>query len=841
LRLWIHTLLRLVSGTYFVLTSLYCLLAFLPYTYCAFIKAPPYPWMPFLTHHQAALYWFAAAAGVSASVAANSALFRRLKRAELVAVALLAVGGVYLSVRPFLINLQSDRAAYFWSLAALLPLIAFALWPSLAAAGKDKDSDARPDRNQLFGYSAGLLVAFVVSVIYVIGARMRLNSEAHVAGFHAQDLEFVGWSLISHFVLAIAVLSALNLIFLIAAKTVRPRLVRRTLTGALIVACLSFVLARFLNNAMSFDGWTAYIYACALSIALTLWGFSVVMPLLVRENTEPHANEKRLSSTGTIVTWIAIVLLTALALSSRSLIGGEDWNGFVESTWALIFWIAMSLCVYRLRPARAHYSAVVIVATLLASAFVYKGLQATEIFWGKPLGSTDDEISMKFEEYGNRDASFQLAHHVLGNSRNQACGDLCRILREYTNVRDTHITQGVRLVENLTPAQGDRPNIFIFVIDSMRPDYLGAYNPQHVHYTPNLDALARDSVVFTKAYTHYAGTSLSEPGIWSGALLLHAHFPQPFDDVNSLRTLARADGYQLVASYDVVLRLLFSPSDDVTKLDSDKELWNQDEACSTVSQLESTLDARSNKTQPVLFYAQPMNVHQFARNNVPSPTSQHWQSPEGMNARITYEVHWVDSCLGGFFGYLKQRGLYDNSIIVIASDHGDATGELGRISHSTSIWPEIMHVPLILHVPPKMRERLVYDDSRLSTLTDIAPTLYYLLGHRPIRQNPLYGRPLFAETKQELDSYPREDLLLASDVRAVYGILTADGRYLYTTYDSPAQSYLFDLAADPNAQHDILTAPLKQRYDEEIIGQLHSIGDYYGYKPGVGSLLASTH
>jgi hypothetical protein len=82
-------------------------------------------------------------------------------------------------------------------------------------------------------------------------------------------------------------------------------------------------------------------------------------------------------------------------------------------------------------------------------------------------------------------------------------------------------------------------------------------------------------------------------------------------------------------------------------------------------------------------------------------------------------------------------------------------------------------------------------------------------------------------------------VLLASDVRAVYGILTSDGRYLYTTYDSPAQSYLFDLAADSYAQHNVLTAPLKQRYDEEIIEDLQIVGDYYGYKPGVRSLLAS--
>jgi hypothetical protein len=834
--LWLNSLLRLVSGTYFALTSLYCLLAFLPYTYCSFIKAPPYAWMPGFTHHQAALYWLAVAAATFANWPLRESWSQRNKL-FLCGLGVLAACGIYLTIRPFLPGLQNDRAAYWWSLVSLLGVIVLALWRSPDALNDRSAVSSGTAGGSLFKYSSALLIALVASVVYIAGARFHVYSESHATGFHSSDAELALWSLVSHIALAVAIISVLNLIFLAASKTTRPRTTRRALVGSLLVIALSVVLSRFLNHALSFDGWGAVAYAFALSLALTLWGFSLVLPFLNRRKREQGS---KLSPTSQIVTWIAMAVLIALALASRSLIGGEDWNGFVGSTWALVFWIAMSLCFYRVRPARTNYSGAVIVGILLVSAFAYKGLLATEIFWARPLGSTDDEISLNFEQYGERDASFQLAHHVLGNSRNQACGDLCRILRQYTNIRDTHISQGVRLVDNMAPADGERPNIFIFVIDSMRPDYLGAYNPAQVNYTPNLDALARDSVVFRNAWTHYAGTSMSEPAIWSGAELLHTHFPQPFDEVNSLRTLAHTDGYQLVASYDVILRQMFSANDDLTKLDVEKTMWNQDEACSTVEQLESTLDTRADKTQPVLFYAQPMNVHQFARNDVPSPTSQHWQSPAGLNARITYEVHYVDTCLGGFFSYLKQHGLYDNSIIVIASDHGDATGEFGRISHSTSIWPEIMHVPLILHVPPKLREHLVYDDSRISSLTDIAPTLYYLLGHRPIRQNPLYGRPLLAESKQELDRYPQQDFFLASDVRAVYGILTADGRYFYATYDAPAQSYLFDLSMDHNAEHNILTPALKQRYDEQIIERLHGIGDYYGYKPGMGSLLASS-
>ncbi len=62
MRTWLFTLLKLLWGIYLVLTSMYCLLAFLPYTYFALIKAPPYEWMPWFAHHQALLYWLALSA-----------------------------------------------------------------------------------------------------------------------------------------------------------------------------------------------------------------------------------------------------------------------------------------------------------------------------------------------------------------------------------------------------------------------------------------------------------------------------------------------------------------------------------------------------------------------------------------------------------------------------------------------------------------------------------------------------------------------------------------------------------------------------------------------------------
>ncbi len=830
LRLWLNALLRLMVGTYFVLTSLYCLLAFLPYTYFFLVKAPAYAWMPWFVRHHAGLYWIAAGAAI-VSEWDVVAQWRKRKRDPrfLAGYALLVGCGVYLSVRPFLRTLEDNSAAYWWSLAALLPLIGIAVWRRRGEAEQESDSDSRP-----FAYSSGLLVAIFVSAVYVAGARIQLYLDSGAQGFHAADAELTVWAFLSHFVLAVVLLSILNLTFVLATRTPRPRMVRRAAIGALVWSCFWMALYRFLENALSFRGWEAQVYAGSLALALTLWGFSVVTPFLELRRDAASAPGVVPFRAGT---WIVLAGSAGLAIGFPYLIGGADWSGFFQGIVTLAIWIAVSVCLFRLRPTRAQYSALAVAAVLIGSAAAYKGLEASEIFWSKPLGATDDEISLSLEAYAGHDASFQLAHNILGSGRSEVCGDLCRILREYTNIRDTRARADVQLVDHLAPSAEPRPNIFVFVIDSMRPDYLGAYNPR-ADYTPNLDALARDSVVFHHTYTQYAGTSLSEPAIWAGAMMLHAHYLQPFSRLNSLDRMLRADNYRTIVSMDEVLSVILPADEVAVKLDTDKKLWNQYELGSTLRQAEVALDSKSDE-RPVFFYAQPKNVHQFARNEVPSPTSQHWQSPAGMNARITYEVHWVDSCLGEFFSYLKQRGMYDNSIIIVTSDHGDATGEFGRTSHSTSIWPEIMRVPLIVHLPEKMREQVVYDDSRISTLTDITPTLYYLMGHRPIRQNPLYGRPLFAETKEELDRYAAKDLLLSSDVRAVDGILSSDGRYLYTTYDSPAQSYLFDLAADPNAERNILTPALKQRYDEEIIEHLQTVGEYYGYKPGVGSLLAS--
>jgi acetoin utilization deacetylase AcuC-like enzyme len=89
----------------------------------------------------------------------------------------------------------------------------------------------------------------------------------------------------------------------------------------------------------------------------------------------------------------------------------------------------------------------------------------------------------------------------------------------------------------------------------------------------------------------------------------------------------------------------------------------------------------------------------------------------------------MDACFGRFITSLKDAGLYDDSIVVLTADHGDALGEAKRWGHAYTLFPEIVRVPLLMHIPSKLRARFTTDVDAASYSTDITPSLYALLGY----------------------------------------------------------------------------------------------------------------
>ncbi|HET7873544.1 MAG TPA: sulfatase-like hydrolase/transferase, partial [Terriglobales bacterium] len=772
-------------------------------------------WIAGFAAHAPVLYWAAFLAGLIGCW--------EQRRNHLVAAVMIgqAILGLIFTWKHLLVSVECDWWALAWALFLISPTLLLSVRELLQI---QPDAESSTPQRTLFPYSTGLLAAAAIAVVSILGLQLYHGHENGRLGMDPRDLQLIPFVIAAHLWLATLLLTGLNAVqFFVQRRSRRPRSIRRCAILLVAWSSLTLAMVRFLGHTLTTQRWYDGLYAAMLAATLVCWAAATLTALWT---------ESRNAALGRALPWIMCSAGALIGLFGPVMVANSDWNGVLQDICSLMFWSLLTIGVFRLRSSGASYSLLSMAGVLAAAAFLNFGLRASGFLWAHQLGKTDEEVVQSLHDYQGENASFELAQKAVSSPRMNECDEFCRTLRQYTNVANAQAKVPLKLVDKLVPASGPRPNIFIFVVDSLRPDYVGAYN-RNVDFTPNLDALAADSVVMKNAFTPYAGTTLAEPAIWTGALLLHAHYQHPFDNLNLLKRMAKTDGYKMVLSYDTVLRRLIAPEDVDVKLDADK-LWKSVDLGSTLKELKQYLDHRGKDDAPILFYAQPIDIQELGQARIPSKGEAHWRERPGFNNRIAYQLSHADAALGEFIAYLKAHDLYENSVIIVTADHGDALGDMGRRGHSYILYPEIMRIPLIVHLPQQLRAGLKCDPNRLASLIDITPTLYYLLGHRPIRSDFVLGQPLFFASAAEMQQYPRQHLLMASDIRAGYGIITGDARNMYVTYDSPQKSYLFDLVNDPIGARNVVTDEAKKKYNALILNDLGAIAAFYDYRPSGG-------
>jgi arylsulfatase A-like enzyme/Tfp pilus assembly protein PilF len=180
------------------------------------------------------------------------------------------------------------------------------------------------------------------------------------------------------------------------------------------------------------------------------------------------------------------------------------------------------------------------------------------------------------------------------------------------------------------------------------------------------------------------------------------------------------------------------------------------------------------------------------------------------------EIAYVDWAIGRLMTKLRSQGLYDQSLIVVVADHGEAFGEHGERSHGLFLYDETLHVPLLIKLPDNASAHSLIQ-SRVG-LVDLAPTVLQEAGIAvpPVMQGtsllPLIktskagwpktsksdsvsqDRPQYAET-----DYPYRAFGWSS-LRSL-----RQGKYLYI--DAPKRE-LYDQSLDPEASHNlVISAP----------------------------------
>ena len=168
--------------------------------------------------------------------------------------------------------------------------------------------------------------------------------------------------------------------------------------------------------------------------------------------------------------------------------------------------------------------------------------------------------------------------------------------------------------------------------------------------------------------------------------------------------------------------------------------------------------------------------------------------------RYDLEVEAVDRAIGDLMRDLERRGVADETLVIVTSDHGEALGEHGQIGHVNTLYDEVLHVPLVIRPTTKRAERaLKRSAQRLVTHIDLAPTVLELTDVAP--WDGMRGASLVSETR------PRTLLAETHKPEAPRDLLCLRDEETKLIFDPAADSFTcFDLTADPGEERDVYAA-----------------------------------
>ena len=830
----VSLVLRIGVMLMFLITSLWGLLAYVPFTFQQVHKGKLVPALNAFGSAQPWIYW-----GIMLAVAAiccveplpSGPRQRSAMRLRAAFWYLHLPLGVFFSVHPIFGSMENGISSYIWALGMFEPILFLCAivfqehWPTIHWGKKPAYGEPRV-------FAAACAAAMFLSLIYFGLANFRVAQ----TWSPLQRTLAITSSLTSHLIVFAFLFVALNLMSVVAGWFRNPSRILFLFCHAFGAWVIVLLIRTLVFPSISFTGGMADGYAWALGGALSIFAASISI-LIRKSKPAPVENGFELAfwvrnplnqatpRWGLAVLGATVLGAVGLALAVAS--SKNDWNHLFQKLTALIVWVAVFRLFYavsRWRMPLTPSGTGRFLLVALALLPVHRLLEASERKLWITTGSTET-FSRFLDTYAGFDPSYKLVRDSMATV--VVDSSFYQFMARNTNLpRATKIDPvDIKLASGVVPQAEAPPHVFIFVVDSMRRDYLSPYN-QRVEFTPNIQKFAAESTVMNNAFTHYGGTGLSEPSIWVGGAMIHKQYVTPFAPMNSLQKLLEAHDYQALISRDSILQTVVTPWPKLKELDSKAETMELD-FCATLNEIEGNLDATGNG--PLFAYTQPQNIHisVISRQGGKSIDEATYN---GFYAPYASRIRRLDGCFGGFIEKLKARGLYDNSVVVLTADHGDSLGEQGRWGHAYTIFPEILRIPLLMHLPKAWRDKYVSLPDSLAFNSDITPSLYYMLGHRPMQNSELLGKPLFTEKKEELFAFRHDNYLVSSSYAAVYGILSGEGRYLYTADAVNLKDSWFDLnEAQPAAR--AVTSSMRATYEKMIREKIELISRFYKFTP----------
>jgi arylsulfatase A-like enzyme len=334
-----------------------------------------------------------------------------------------------------------------------------------------------------------------------------------------------------------------------------------------------------------------------------------------------------------------------------------------------------------------------------------------------------------------------------------------------------------------TPSSG-APNVLLLILDTVRAQDLGLYGYAR-QTSPEIERLAASGITFDRAIATAPWTLTSHASMFTGAApdSLSTDFHAPLDASQpTIGEVLRAHGY---ATGGFVANLLYTARSSgldrgfTTYRDYPLgpglflagSFWSKKLATAIRAHLgmhgglihktaadvnREFLDWLPDDVRPWFAFLNYFDAHLPYKLERPfdekfrQPAPRYWlfkpwsrfdNQADLQEFRDAYDsaIAYTDAQIGALLQELRRQGALDNTIVIVAADHGEHFGEHGGImSHGNSLYLPLLHVPLVISYPPRIPAGKRVGPA--ISLRDLPVTILDLLGFPD--DSPMPGRSL---------------------------------------------------------------------------------------------------
>jgi arylsulfatase A-like enzyme/Flp pilus assembly protein TadD len=403
-------------------------------------------------------------------------------------------------------------------------------------------------------------------------------------------------------------------------------------------------------------------------------------------------------------------------------------------------------------------------------------------------------------------------------------------------------------------------NVIIISLDATREDILSCYGFKH-KTTPNIDALAAEGVLFERAYAPLSLTLPSHCTMLTGTIPpyhgVHDNNGYKLSESNvTLAEILKDNGFTTGAIVGSIIL------DSKYGLDQGFDFYDDDfhNERSPIFIPERQAEETEHIATQWLEEHQKDNMFLFLHfydphrsYDAPEPYKKMYLSkPYPEEGSIDYmqgmyagEVAYTDNCIKGVTDKLKELGLYDSTLIIVTSDHGEMFHQHKEITHSYFIYEGNVRIPMVFKVPGISTPRRI---EKTVGLVDIVPTVCSLLNIKETYK--FQGEDITPYLQQDEPKDLKRHIYLESmtptryKANSLLGIVNDEYKYIQTTRselydmvdDYPESSNLIDVYPKithlfkgrlENVLDDTITSKKndnKMELDEETLKQLEALG-----------------